>query len=112
MADARAPADRGEQRLGVGHLRHRLGRDEGRDLDSVQASLGQRLHQCRALLERVDPLFDLEALARALLVEMDATGTIAGHALAPQLNLMPSPRAIGIHFSRCFGDKGCGGLGR
>ena len=77
--DARRRRNGGDHILRIRPARHQLGRDEGADLDLLQPSGGQRFDQCDLALGRDRAGFDLEALARAFLADLDGCGQV-GHA--------------------------------
>src|SRR6185312_8960851 len=87
VADAVAAADAVHHRLGVGPARHALGIDEGDDLDAPQAGLRQRIDERDLALGRDRPRLDLEALARALLMDIDPLRQIA-HDVSPYPGLL------------------------
>jgi hypothetical protein len=60
-----------EQLGRIGHLRHRARAHERGALHLLQAGSGQRVDERQAVGQRVGGLLHLEALARALFVELD-----------------------------------------
>ena len=91
--------------VGIGHARHALRIDERNDLDVVQAGLRQRVDQLDLALGRDRAFLELEALARAFLVDLHEFREV-GHAGAPgtlrRLNTAPPPmpRARDFHPGR------------
>ena len=71
IAHAWAFLDGGEKLRRIHHLRHGLGRDEGRHLNGGEPGLSQCFHQRHAIRQRIDHGFNLKPLTRAFFVEMD-----------------------------------------
>ena len=84
--------------LGVGHLRHPLGTDEGRDLDLGKYTIGQQIHEPDLLAGGDGRFLDLHAFAWTKLMNDDAFGQ--SHERLRQVNRVSRQRALGEGASR------------
>src|SRR5690606_5214230 len=81
--DAAAPADAAHHFLGVGQRRNGLGRGEAGDLDAREAAVGQGVDEGDFVVGGNLGFFDLQAVARADFVDLDAGGS-GVHAMTPR----------------------------